>query len=175
MAKLRKMLGSANSAYIISLMRLIETQSKTTIVTWCVNYAKENILPIYEELYPEDMRLGNALNAAMECLEGKIKLAEAKKIIREANAIAKEVADNPVALAATRSVAVAAGSISTITNSLGYAFYGAAAIAYSRFGLDKSDEEYDAIAAEECGKMEAALRAIAVEDEANPVKVNWNC
>lgn len=31
MAKLRKMLGSPDSPYIISLMRLIETQSKHTI------------------------------------------------------------------------------------------------------------------------------------------------
>lgn len=35
MAKLRKMLGKADSPYIVSLMSLIETQSKNTIVKWC--------------------------------------------------------------------------------------------------------------------------------------------
>lgn len=38
MAKLRKMLGSADSPYIVSLMRLIETQSKETIAGWCLDY-----------------------------------------------------------------------------------------------------------------------------------------
>ncbi|MDV4151970.1 hypothetical protein R0131_14170 [Clostridium sp. AL.422] len=46
MAKLRKMLGKADSPYIISLMKLIDTQSKNTIVRWCNEYAREHILPI---------------------------------------------------------------------------------------------------------------------------------
>ena len=33
MTKLRKMLGKADSPYIVSLMRLIETQSKEAIAT----------------------------------------------------------------------------------------------------------------------------------------------
>jgi len=32
MAKIRKMVGKADSPYILSIMRLIETQSKNTIV-----------------------------------------------------------------------------------------------------------------------------------------------
>ena len=70
MAKVRKMLGKADSPYIVSLMRLIETQSKNTIVKWCNEYAREHILPIYEKDYPEDIRLKNALNAVDEWLEG---------------------------------------------------------------------------------------------------------
>lgn len=57
MAKLRKMLGTAESPYIVSLMRLIETQSKETIAIWCINYAEKNILPIYEEYDSKDTRL----------------------------------------------------------------------------------------------------------------------
>lgn len=41
MAKVRKMLGKADSPYIISIMQLIETQSKNTIVKWCNEYARE--------------------------------------------------------------------------------------------------------------------------------------
>ena len=52
---------------------------------------------------------------------------------------------------------------------------GAAAIAYDRAGLDESPEVYDKIAAEECAKMEAALSAVAVENELNPVKIKWRC
>jgi hypothetical protein len=31
------------------------------------------------------------------------------------------------------------------------------------------------VAAEECKKMEAALKAVAVENEPNPAKINWRC
>jgi hypothetical protein len=58
---------------------------------------------------------------------------------------------------------------------LGLAFYGAAAIAYDQVGTSESAEVYDKIAAEECAKMETALRAVAVENEPNPAKLKWNC
>lgn len=175
MPKLRKMLGSADSPYIISLMRAIETQSKTTIITWSVKYAEEHILPIYEKAYPEDQRLKNALDASMNYIQGYMKLADAKKLVREAQAAGKEAEGNPVAQAAARACAQAAATITTITNSLAVAFYGAAAITYDRVGLEESSEIYDQIAAEVCAKYEAELHEIAVENEPNPAKINWNC
>jgi len=36
-------------------------------------------------------------------------------------------------------------------------------------------EQIEQFAAEECGRMEAALRAIAVENEPNPAKLSWKC
>lgn len=175
MAKLRKMLGSADSPYITSLMRLIETQSKTTIAKWCVDYAKKYILPIYEKAYPEDARVKEAINGAQDWLSGNLTLVAAKKLISQAQSAAREAEENPAAQAAARAVSQAAATIHTSTNSLALAFYGAAAIAYDRVGTGESEEVYDRIAAEECAKMEAALRAIAIEDEPNPAKINWNC
>ncbi|MCL1830921.1 MAG: hypothetical protein FWG21_05770 [Oscillospiraceae bacterium] len=64
---------------------------------------------------------------------------------------------------------------SVSNHSLGLAFYGAAAIAYDRVGLDEPSEVYDQIAAKECEKMEAALRAVTVKNELNPAKISWNC
>ena len=75
--------------------------------------------------------------------------------------------DNPVAQAAA--------CFHTATHPLGLAFYGAAAIAYDRVGLNENPEVYDRIAAEECAKMDAALCAVAVADEPNPAKINWGC
>lgn len=175
MAKLRKMLGAADSPYIISLMEVIDTQNKTTIITWSVKYAEKYILPIYEKAYPEDTRLKNALTAALSFVEGSMKLADAKKLVREAQGAAKEAEGNPIAQAAARACAQAAATITTITNSLAVAFYGSAAIAYDRVGLEESAEVYDEIAAEVCSKYEAELHKIAVENEPNPVKINWNC
>lgn len=176
MAKLRKMLGAADSPYIVSLMRLIETQSKITIANWCMDYAEAHILPIFEKRCPGDKRPHAALAASRDWFEGRKKLTEVKDIIlKECHAAARELNDDPVAQAAARACGQAAACFHTPTHSLGLAFYGAAAIAYDRVGLDETPEVYDSIAAGECAKMEAALRAAAVQDEPNPAKIKWNC
>lgn len=176
MAKLRKMLGKADSPYIISLMHLIDTQSKETIAGWCLNYTEEHILPIFERECPGDNRPRRALDASRAWFEGKVKLPEVKNIIlNECHAAARELDDNPVAQAAARACGQAAACFHTPTHSLGLAFYGTAALAYDRVGLNESAEVYDHIAAEECLKMEEALRAVAVEDEPNPAKLKWHC
>ena len=174
--KLRKMLGGADSPYIISLMRLIETQSKATIASWCLDYTQAHILPIFEQHCPGDSRPRMALDASRDWFAGKKKLPEVKSIIlNECHAAARELDADPAAQAAARACGQAAACFHAPTHSLGLAFYGAAAIAYDRIGLLQNPEVYDAIAAEECAKMEQALRAIAVENEPNPAKINWRC
>lgn len=175
MAKIRKMIGKVDSPEIVSLMKLIETQSKPTIVRWCNEYAREHVLPIYEKDYPEDERLKNALNAINEWLDGAIKLVEAKKIVKEAQMAAREAEGNPSAQAAARAIGATTATINTVTSSLGLVFYGAAAVAYSSVGVNEKDEVYDRIAKKECKKIEDALRQIAIEDESNPAKIKWNC
>ena len=174
--KLRKMLGSANSPYILSLMRLIETQSKATIASWCLAYTEAHILPIFERRCPGDNRPRMALDASRDWFAGKKKLPEVKGIIlNECHAAARALEADPAAQAAARACGQAAACFHTPTHSLGLAFYAAAAIAYDRVGLLEKPEIYDAIAAEECAKMEEALRAMAVKNEPNPAKINWRC
>jgi len=175
MPPVRKTLGSASSDYIILLMRLIETQSKPTIVDWCVDYAEQHILPVYERAYPGDRRPHEALEAAREWLAGKIKLPVAKKKILAAHAAAREAEGRHAAQAAVRAVAHAASSIHAPSHSLGIAYYGSAALAYDWVGTAGPPEVYERLAAEECGKMAAALRAVSVENEEKPAKINWRC
>lgn len=175
MAKLRKMLGAADSPYILSLMSLIETQSKTTIGDWCVDYAEKYILNIYEKAFPEDDRLRLAVEAYRSYRKGELKLPELKKAVALTVQAAKEAEKNPAAQAAARTIGQAIGAVYTPTHSLGLAFYGAAAIAYDRVGLEEKPEVYDRIAAQECAKMEEALRACMVENEKNPAKIKWYC
>ena len=54
MAKLRKMLGKADDAEIVTLMRQIETQSKTTLARWAADCAKNWYLPIAQAADPTD-------------------------------------------------------------------------------------------------------------------------
>ena len=174
--KIRKMLGSAGSPYILSLMRLIDTQSKATIAAWCMDYAETHTLPIFEKHCPGDERPRQTIDAARDWFEGKKKLPEVRQIIlHECHAAAWELDGNPAAQAAARACGQASACFHTPTHSLGLACYGAAAIAYDRVSLHETPEVYDRIAAEECAKMEAALRAVAVENEPNPAKINWGC
>ena len=176
MSKHRKMLSDVNAAYIQSLMRLIETQSKATLANWSIDYSYEYILPIYENAHPNDLRCRRALDAAKDWLDGKVKLPYVKNIIlNECHAAAREALDNPAAQAAARTCGQTAATIHAPTHSLGLALYGALAVAYDTLGTNAMWNELLEVSAVECGKMESALHAVAVENEPNPAKINWRC
>jgi hypothetical protein len=174
--KYRKMLSDINAPYLQSLMALIQTQSKTTLAHWAIDYARIHILPIYEKAYPGDERPMNALDAAGEWLDGKVKLPDVKNIIlNECHEAAREAENSPAAQAAARACGQSAATIHTPTHSLGLALYGALAIAYDKLGVDADWDALINTVAEECAKMEAALIAVAVQDEPNPAKIKWGC
>jgi len=174
--KLRKMLGDVNAPSTVALMRLIDTQSKATICNWCIGYAEENILPIFEKHCPNDERPRKALNAASDYLDGKVRFPVVKNIIlNECHAAARKLDGNPAAQAAARACGQGSAVVHTLSHSIGIYFYGAAAVAYDRLGLEATDDEYGAIAEEVCADMTAALQAVAVEEEPNPAKIKWNC
>lgn len=174
--KLRKMLGDVNAPYCVALRNLIDTQSKDTICKWCLEYAEAKLLPIFEKYCPGDARPRNAISAAHDYLDGKVKFPVVKNIIlNECHAAAREHDDNPIAQAAARGVGQGSAVVHTLTHSLGLFFYAAAAVAYDRVGLETSEAEYAAIAEEVCLDYTNALRAVAVKDEPNPAKLKWNC
>ena len=174
--KLRKMLGDVNAPSAVALRKLIDTQSKDTIRKWCLDYVEKTILPIFERHCPGDDRPRNAVCAAREYLDGKVKFPAVKNIIlNECHAAARELDANPTAQAAARAVGQGSAVVHTLTHSLGLYFYAAAAVAYDRIGLDASEEQYAMIAEEVCLDYTDALIAIAVEDEPMPVKLKWNC
>lgn len=175
MPKARKMLSDWKAPYIQSLMKLIETQSKATLATWAVDYSERVILPLYSKYCPNDLRPQNALNAAREWLSGAIKLPQAKAAILECHAAAREADGTPVAQAAARTIGQCASTIHSAQHCIGLAFYGALAVAYDKLGTDAPWVQIEQCAAEECGRMEAALRAVAVENETNPAKIDWKC
>lgn len=173
-AKLRKMLGSAQSPGIVRLMRLIETQSVQTLAGWAADCAAGRYLPLYAAGRPEDTRLSEAVEAVRVCLKTGGKSASVRAELNAAAQAAKEETD-PVLQAAARAVATACAAIRTPTNALGFAFYGAAARAYSELGTNAPAAGYDALAEREFAELYALLEKAAVENEPNPAKIDWNC
>ena len=175
MPKARKMLSDWNAPYIQALMKLIETQSKSTLAHWAVDYAEQSILPLWNKHYPEDQRPQNALHAAREWLSGSIKLPQAKTSILECHAAAREADTNPVAQAAARAIGQCASTIHSARHCIGLALYGALAVAYDTLGKNASWKALEQCAADECWRMLDALQAVSVEDEPNPAKIVWKC
>lgn len=175
MPKARKMLSDWDAPYIQSLVKLIETQSKATLAIWAVDYAERVLLPLWSKYYPDDFRPQNALNAAREWLSGAIKLPQAKTVILECHAAAREADGNPVAQAAARAIGQSASTIHSARHCIGLALYGAIAVAYDTLGTNAPWEQLEQCAADECGPMLDALRTAAVENEPNPAKIDWKC
>jgi hypothetical protein len=175
MPKARKMLSDWDAPYVQSLVTLIETQSKATLAIWAVDYAERVILPLWSRYYPDDLRPQNALNAAREWLSGAIKLPRAKTAILECHAAAREADANPVAQAAARAIGQSASTIHSVRHCIGTALYGTIAVAYDTLGTNASWEQLEQCAANECGRMLDALRAVAIENEPNPAKIDWKC
>ena len=175
MPKARKMLSDWQAPYIQSLMRLIETQRKATLAAWAVGYAERVMLPIWSKYYPDDARPENALFAARRWLAGEIKLPEAKAEILLCHEAARGSDDNPAAQAVARAIGQCASTIHSARHCIGLAFYGALAVAYDKLGTDAPWLQIEEYAAGECGHMEEALRAVAVEKESNPAKISWTC
>ena len=174
--KLRKTLGDVNTPCTVELRELIDTQSKDTIRRWCLAYAEDKLLPIFEKHCPGDRRPRSAINAAREYIAGKAKFTVVKNIIlNECHGAARELEDNPAAQAAARGVGQGTAVVHTLTHSLGLYFYAAAAVAYDRIGLEATAQEYAVVAEEVCLDYTQALRAVAVEDEPSPAKLKWNC
>jgi len=174
--KPRKTLGDVNALCVAVLKDLIDTQSRDTIRAWCLGYAQEKLLPVFERHCPGDSRPRNALSAAGDYIHGRAKFLLVKDLIlNECHAAARELDANPAAQAAARAVGQGSSVVHALTHSLGLYFYAAAAFAYDRVGTNATDEEYARVAEEVCLDYTAALRSIAVQNEPNPAKLKWNC
>lgn len=174
MAKHRKML-QLNIPAIQEMMQVLLTQSKQTICNWAIDYAEEVVLPVWVKHRGEDARPQAAIAAAREWLDGKIKLPQAKVAIVACITAAREAEDDPAAQAAGRAIHQVSATIHMPSHSLGLPLYGALAVAYDALGIDAPWEKIEQRASVECERMLASLKAVAVENEPNPAKINWNC
>ena len=185
--KLRKMLGCSTDNQMLPLMSLIETQSLPTLMNWANTYIKEVLLPIWNTGMKDDDRPARAHEAAEayaralaqgSALRGpKADLAAAVRGARDAAKDAS-VLGTPVGVvceAAAKAIATGSAIASTATNALGWTFYAAAAVAYHQLGCQESPLAYDAAAHDVQSDLLARLKALAVPDDPDHVRVVWHC
>lgn len=163
MKKPRKMLCDWNAPYVQSLIKTIETQSKTTLIIWAVDYCEGFILPLWRKYYPDDLRPQHAINAARDWLSGEIKFTQVRRAILECHAVAREAEGNPVAQAAARAIGQSTSTIHAPRHCMGLAFYGALAVAYEKLGTQANWTQIEEFGAQECGRMEDALHCIVLK------------
>lgn len=174
MAKLRKMLGSADAPETVALMRAIETQSRETLARWALDCAEQRYLPLIPRSDDAGMILYQTAAAVNAYLSGELPLKALKPLLADARKTAAAIS-NPVAQAAARAASTAFAVIQTPTNALGFTFYGTAAYAYQTAGSDADAATYDRLAAEESTALLESLKAVSVPGETDPVRIRWNC
>lgn len=174
MAKLRKMLGSADAPGVVALMRQMETQSRETLARWSAGYARESLLPICLAAHPQDTLPAQLLALAMDWAEGRCD----GKMVRPLLAALRDAARQetaPAVQAALRAIGTAAAVMQTPTNALGMTFYAAAALAYQTLGEGADAAAYDACAEELFAGMLASLQSVSVPEEEHPARLDWHC
>ena len=170
----RKMLSNWQSPAIQSLLPLIESQSKETLLTWVLDYVDRHLLPLYQAYVSNDDRPNNAILAARAWVKKEIKLPQAKVAILACHEAAKE-ATHPVAMAAARAIGQSASTIHSARHCIGLVLYGALAISYHHLGLDAAWKTIEGHADTIIEDMKKALLAISKPDESHPSRIDWFC
>ena len=177
MAKLRKMLGSADAPGVVALMRQMETQSRETLAalpqrrhmpgTVCCRFvlgrpSARNTLP------------ARLLALAMDWAEGRCDGKTVRPLLAALrDAVRQETA--PAVQAALRAIGTAAAVMQTPTNALGMTFYAAAALAYQTLGEGADAAAYDACAEELFAVCWRACRRRPFPKRKHPARLDWHC
>lgn len=175
MTTYRKMLNDWEAPYLQPLIRLVETQSKETILHWVISYCEEVMLGLWNRYKPDDLRPQSAIQAARDWMERSVPFPAVKKSILACHEAAREASDNPIAQAAARAIGQSVSSIHSVRHCIGLALYGALAVSYHELGVDASWSLIESRAGEECLRMEKALQKIAISNEPYPVSMDWKC
>lgn len=159
-----KTLGSRDTPCVLAFESALSGVDKPIAARWAIATARDVLLPVFQRHAPQDTRLDITLDAALDWLDGKVKLPYVKNLIlNAAHQAAREMEHLPAAQAAARACAQAASAIHVKSHALGIIFYGAAALAYEQMGTGAEKSEYDSFLDKHCQKMTASLQEYAAQ------------
>jgi len=172
MAQTRKTLSGCDLPPVREMQRLIPTQSKKTLAIWTTDYALAVLLPIWTKHCPGDGRPRDAIDAAREMIEGRIRWnGGLNPKVAGCLEAAKAAEGKTAARTAAMAIARCCSTIHSGCHCIGIALYGALAVAWDRLGEGASWEDLEACASSECERQLALLRSAAVENEPNPANI----
>lgn len=132
--KKNQILFAKDSEYLQDLIQLFQGQDHRVMVLWAFEFAAESITKL-EEKYPTEKRPREALDAAKNWAEGKIKMRLAQRKILDCHALAKEI-DCKEDIAICHAIGQACGVVHTTGHAIGYPIYDLTSIIY-RDGVEK--------------------------------------
>jgi hypothetical protein len=177
-AKPRRILGYPNAPYLDNLKNQISSQSRVTVLKWAIDYVEANQLVVFESRFPDDFRPRAALASARNFISDENDRADIKiemqPLVLACHAAARAAESDAAAQAAARTCAQAASSVYELGHTLGIAYFGSAAAAYARVGINQDAATYDRLAADECERQYLALKAISIDNEPDPTEIVWH-
>lgn len=121
-----KILFCGDSECLQDLIKLIQLQSRRTLVLWALECASVT-LEQFEAKYPDEQRPGICLELCEAWARGKIKMPIAKRAILDSHAMAKEINDKEYA-ALCHAIGHAGATVHTETHAIGLPIYELTAI-----------------------------------------------
>lgn len=121
-----QILFSRESACLQGLLCEIRKCNHRTIALWALECAEE-IAAKFKQIYPQEQRLMQAVVLCRAWASGDIKMAEAKRGILQAHAVAK-VLENPADIALCHAVGQGCASVHVETHAIGLPMYELTAI-----------------------------------------------
>lgn len=137
MKRKNQVLFAKESEFLQDLAYLLQDQDHRVVALWAFDFAAESIAQL-ERKYPEEMRPGEALQAAQDWASGKIKMRLAQRKILDCHAIAKEI-DCKEDIAMCHAIGQACAVVHTAGHAMGYPVYDLTAVVY-RLGIDHCAE-----------------------------------
>ena len=125
--KRNKLFFSKDSFCLKKLIAAMEKQNHRVLVLWALDCGQE-ALKKFEVFYPNESRPRKALELCDAWSRGYIKMAEAKRGILDAHAVAKEIGDLPC-IALCHGIGQAGATVHVSSHSLGLPIYELTSIA----------------------------------------------
>lgn len=125
------------SRCIQDLRVLIGEQKHRTLVLWVVDCAK-CVLPIFENKYPSDKRLSEALKETKKWIKGDMKCSMSPKVVLSVHDAANGAAGDTAAYAAARAVGYGLSVVYSESHSMDFVFETVRAFVYD---LNQEDSE----------------------------------
>ncbi len=136
-----QILFSKDSECLQGLKASLDRLDRRIVILWAFDFADESVKQLAEK-YPDENRPAEALEAARNWAEGKVKMRYAQRKILDCHAFAKDI-DDKADIAICHAIGQACAVVHTQGHAIGYPMYDLTSIVLKR-GVNNCAEEVNA-------------------------------